>query len=116
MMKLTVGKKLGGSFLILCIIVVITALTGIIMLQKVEKSSDIILKEKSPLKDVAMEAVITLEQGSDASKEYLLSESGLSDIEMKINDAVGDLSSVPNPMNSKTARPARGIKTRACPL
>ena len=89
-MNLTIGKKLAGSFLILSLIVLAAGLTGMTTVKKVARSGDIVLEEKVPFKDVAMEAVISAEKAVNACRKYLLSETGLSEIEEQVNEHIGD--------------------------
>jgi len=89
-MNLTIGKKLIGSFLVLSIIVMAAGLVGLIMVKKVARSGDIVLEEKVPFKDVAMEAIISADKAVNACREYLLAETGLVEIEKEINEHLGD--------------------------
>ena len=45
-MKLSIGKKLSGSYVILCVIVVLCGTTGLIMVNRVARSGDVVLDEK----------------------------------------------------------------------
>ncbi len=89
-MNLTIGKKLIGSFLVLSLIVMAAGLVGLIMVKKVARSGDIVIEEKVPFKDVAMEAMISADKAVNACREYLLAETGLSEIEKAINEHLGD--------------------------
>ena len=89
-MKMTIGKKLIGSFLILSLVVVAAGLTGFIMVKRVARSGDVVVEEKVPFKDVSMEAIISAERAVNACGNYLLSETGLSEIEKEINEYIGD--------------------------
>ncbi|MGA1796472.1 MAG: HAMP domain-containing protein, partial [bacterium] len=90
-MRLTIGNKLMGGFIILSLIVVITGSTGLIMIRKVVRSGDVVLEEKVPVKDIAMEAVISADRALDACKSYLLAEDGLETIEEQITTHLADL-------------------------
>lgn len=90
-MKVTIGKKLMASFIALSLIVVAAGLTGITMVKKVARSGDVVVEEKAPFKDVAMETMIVAERALNACRNYLLSEDGLSEIEAEINEYIGDL-------------------------
>ncbi len=89
-MKLTIGKKMMGSFILLSLVVVVACLTGTVMIKQVADIGDLILEEKMPFKDVAMEATISAERVLNASREFLLAESGLSETEEKIHEYLGD--------------------------
>ena len=88
--NMTIGKKLIMSFLVLCLIVVTAGLTGLIMVDKVARCGDVVVEEKVPLKDVAMEAIIAAERAVNECRRYLLSETGLGKIEDEINHHIGD--------------------------
>ena len=89
-MKITIGQKLMGSFLILSLVALAAGLTGLTMVKKVARSGDVVVEEKVPFKDVAMEAVISAEQTLNACRQHLLSETGLNEIEAEINEYIGD--------------------------
>ena len=89
-MKITIGKKLNGSFLGLSLIVAVAGLAGLIMVNKVARSGDIVMEEKLPIKDVSMEAIIAAERALNACRNYLLSETNLDTIEEKIGKYISD--------------------------
>ncbi len=85
-MNLTIGKKLTGSFLILSLLVLSIGLTGLITVNK----ADVVMLEKMPFKDVATKAIISADRAVNACRNYLLSETGLSEIKKEINEYIGD--------------------------
>ena len=89
-MKITISKKLVGSFFVMTLVVVAAGLTGLIMVNRVAQSGDVVVEEKVPFKDVAMEAIISSERAVGACRNYLLAETGLSEIEGEINEYIGD--------------------------
>ncbi len=89
-MKLSIGQKLMGSFLILSLIGVAAGLTGLTNVKKVARSGDVVLEEKLPFKDVAMEAIISAERTLNACRSYLLANTGLEVLEEEINEHLGD--------------------------
>jgi methyl-accepting chemotaxis protein len=91
-MKLTIGRKLGGGFLLVSLLVLVIAVVGIIITGSVARSGKTILDEKVPAKDVAMEAVIALEKSISASREFLMAETDLQPINDGIEEAIGDFS------------------------
>ncbi|MBN2374669.1 HAMP domain-containing protein [bacterium] len=86
--RMTIGKKLMGGFIALSLIVVITGLTGLFMVKKVDRSGDIVIEEKAPIKDVAMESIIEAERALNACKDYIISETDLERIEGQIRDHI----------------------------
>ncbi len=89
-MKLTIGKKMMGSFILLSLVVVVACLIGTVMIKQVADIGDLILEEEMPFKDVAMEATIAAERALNASREFLLAESGLDEPEEMIHEYLGD--------------------------
>jgi len=89
-MKITIGRKLGGSFFVLGLLVLVTAVVGITMNGKVASSNEVILEEAAPIKDVAMEATISLERGISTSREYVLAHDDLDAIEADLDEAIED--------------------------
>ncbi|HID29339.1 MAG TPA: hypothetical protein EYP19_04970, partial [Desulfobacterales bacterium] len=87
---MTIGKKLMGSFVVLSLLVFAAALTGLTMVKKVAKSGDVVVEEKLPFKDVAMEAIISAERALNACRDYILSETNLAQIEDEITEYLGD--------------------------
>ena len=88
--RFTIGNKLMAGFIALSLIVVITGVTGLIMVKRVVRSTDVVLEEKVPVKDVAMEAIIASDQALNACKSYLLAETELEMIETEIEDNISD--------------------------
>ena len=76
-MKLTIGKKLTFSFLILSLLVLLSGAGGIIILNKVSKSADTVAKEKMPVQYSVMKANLTIEMIAKAMGEYTHSSSEL---------------------------------------
>ncbi len=89
-MKITIGKKLIGSFLSLALIVLIAGMTGLSMVKKVARSGDVIVEKDVPFMDVSMEAVIAAKSILNACSNYLQAETGLNRIEEEINEYLGD--------------------------
>lgn len=79
-MKLTIGKKLTLSFLILAILVLLSGSIGIFILNKVSKSADTVVKEKVPAQYSVMKANLAVEGIQKAIGAYILSSS---DLELK---------------------------------
>ena len=76
-MKLTIGKKLTLSFLLLALLVLLSGIVGIVILNKVSSSADTVAKEKVPVLYSVMRAnldVLAIEKSIDG---YIHSSSGL---------------------------------------
>ena len=89
-MTLTIAKKLLGAFLLMAILVTIVGVTGVFMVKKVARSGQMVVEEKVPSKDVAMEAKITLGQAVQSIHELLGADDGLKQIEVDIAEWLGD--------------------------
>ncbi|MBU1343215.1 MAG: methyl-accepting chemotaxis protein [Proteobacteria bacterium] len=76
-MKLTIGKKLTSSFLLLAFLVLLSGIVGIIILNKVSDSADTVAKEKVPIQYSVMKANLIVEKIQKALVEYTGSFSGL---------------------------------------
>jgi methyl-accepting chemotaxis protein len=87
-MKLMTKLLLG--FIGIACIVLIAGVVGVITARSVGQNADYILDEKVPIKDVSMEAIISVIAGRDASGEYLLNTEGLDEIGGEINESIED--------------------------
>ncbi len=76
-MKLTIGKKLTSSFLLLALLVLFSGVVGIFILNKVSRSADTVVKEKVPIQYSVMKANLAVEGIQKAIGSYILSSSDL---------------------------------------
>ncbi|MBU0970226.1 MAG: methyl-accepting chemotaxis protein [Proteobacteria bacterium] len=76
-MRLTIGKKLTFSFLLLALLVLLSGIVGIMILNKVSQSADAVAKEKFPAQYCVMKANLVVEKIDKGIIEYLQSSSGL---------------------------------------
>jgi methyl-accepting chemotaxis protein len=83
-MKLTIGKKLTFSFLLLALLVLLSGIVGVIVLNKVSRSADTVAKEKLPVQYSVMKASLSVEKIEKAIAEYTHSFSGLAEKEKKL--------------------------------
>ena len=83
-MKLTIGKKLTFSFLLLAFLVLVSGIVGIIILNKVSRSADTVAKEKVPIQHSVMKADIVVAGIEKSIVEYTHSSSGLVEQEKKL--------------------------------
>ncbi len=70
-MKMTIGKKLTLSFLGLAMLVLLAGTVGIVILNKVSKSTDIIAGEKAPVQYAVMNAALSVEKVQKVLSEYI---------------------------------------------
>ncbi len=92
MKDMKIGVRLIGVFCLVALLVAIVGLIGMNGLNKTGKSADIILDEKVPVADAAMEAMIALISGRDLLGEFLLSHdvNELDGIEKEFNASLAD--------------------------
>ncbi len=83
-MKLTIGKKLTFSFLLLALLVLLSGIVGIMILNKVSSSADTLAKEKFPVQYAVMKASLSVEKIEKAMAEYTHSSSELAVKEKKL--------------------------------
>lgn len=83
-MKLTIGKKLTSSFLLLALLVLLSGIVGIVILNKVSKSGDTVAKEKVPIQYSVMKANLVVEKIQKSIAEYTHSSTGLAQIEKRL--------------------------------
>ena len=76
-MKLTIGKKLTLSFIVLALLVLLSGIIGIMVLNNVSGSADTVAKEKVPIQYSIMKADRTVVDIEKHVGEYIHSSSGL---------------------------------------
>ena len=76
-MKLTIGKKLTFCFLLLAFLVLLSGIVGILILNKVSRSTDTVAKEKVPVLYSVMKANLAVVATEKFIDEYVHSSSGL---------------------------------------
>ena len=88
--QMSLFKKLMGSFLCLAVLVAVAAGTGILMVDKVAHSGSVVLDEKSPVKEVAMQATLAACRTLESCQQYLRTETDLNIVEENIHEWLGD--------------------------
>ena len=83
-MKLTIGKKLTLSFLVLAVLVLLSGIVGIFILNKVSRSTDTVVREKVPIQTAVMKAEIAIELAEKYITGYTHSSSGLDEIKKEL--------------------------------
>jgi len=90
-MKLTIAKKLLGSFMVMAVLVTIVGVTGVFMVKKVARNSELVVEEKVPFRDAAVEAELALGKVLQNINTLLGAEDGLDKIHADIRELFGDL-------------------------
>ncbi|MCP4021434.1 MAG: HAMP domain-containing protein [Desulfobacteraceae bacterium] len=90
-LRLTIGKKLTLSFLGLALLVLLSGGVGIIILNKVAKSGDTVVKEKVPAQYSVMKAILSVEGIQKAIADYSLSSSNLVEKERGLESLLDEL-------------------------
>jgi len=83
-MKLTIGKKLTFSFLLLALLVLLSGIVGIMVLNKVTRSTDTVVKEKVPIKASVTKAAIAIQLAEKHMAEYIQSSTELDEIKKEL--------------------------------
>ncbi len=83
-MKLTIGKKLTFSFLLLAFLVLLSGIIGIFILNKVTRATDTVVKEKVPVKIAIMSAELALELAEKNIIKYINASTDLEQIEKEL--------------------------------
>jgi hypothetical protein len=89
-LKLTIGKKLTSSFLLLALLVLFSGGVGIFTLNKVSHSADTVAKEKVPIQYSVMKANLAVEKIQKAIADYMNSSSGLDQKEKVLSDHIDE--------------------------
>ncbi len=84
-MRMTIGKKLTGSFLLLAALVLLAGVVGIVVLDKASKSADTVAKEKAPIQYAIMNAALAVEKVQTIMVQYTISNTNLKDIEKNLS-------------------------------
>jgi methyl-accepting chemotaxis protein len=88
--NLRIRRKLLFGFLTVSLLVFIAGGIGIYTTYTISDNADRILYDKVPLKDVSMEAIISLQNGAYAASEYLLKNDDLEPIEEELNTSINE--------------------------
>ncbi|MCK5734246.1 MAG: HAMP domain-containing protein, partial [Candidatus Latescibacteria bacterium] len=84
-MKINIGPKLIGGFIIVALIVVVVGVIGLNGIKTVGKSADVIMDEEMPIADASMELQIAMISARDLMGEYLLENELVNLPEIKAN-------------------------------
>jgi len=91
-MRFTVARKLGAGFAVVLVILGIVAYIGYDSSTSIGRSADVIMDEKVPVADMAMEALMAVGRGMELLNEYLLCDDlqKLPTIANEFNESVAD--------------------------
>ena len=89
-MKLTIGKKLTISYLVLACLVLLSGSGGIIILNKVSQSGNTVAREKVPVQQTVMNGALLVEQIQTSVSYYLSSTSELQKKEKALLDKLDE--------------------------
>lgn len=70
-MRITIGRKLIGGFMIMALLVLIAGAVGFIVLGNVSHSADIVAKEKTPVRYAVLNAALALERVQSAMANFI---------------------------------------------
>lgn len=89
-MKMTIGKKLTTGFLAIALLVLLSGGAGIIILNKLAESTNIVARQKAPVQHAAINAALAVEKIQKTVSNYITHYSGLSKIENNFKDQVDE--------------------------
>ncbi|RKY34960.1 MAG: hypothetical protein DRP78_05955, partial [Candidatus Omnitrophota bacterium] len=87
-MKMKLGNKLLGGFLLIASLVVIAGSIGIYMTHVISLSTKIISEEKNPIQYAAMQGAMALAETEKIVQEYIFARKNLPDLEKRVNIAL----------------------------
>lgn len=89
-MRLTLGRKLIGGFLIVAVFVFISGFVGILMSSRIVQSNKLIGKKILPIQYAAMNAALAVEKSQKFAEKYAGSVTGLAEIALDIKTSQDD--------------------------
>ena len=89
--RLKIGTKLLGAFLLVALLVAVSGVLGIVMTGIMGNQFRTIMRKEVPLKDISMEAAISMLMGKDAAAEYMNKTEGIEKIESVMLNSMEDL-------------------------
>jgi hypothetical protein len=70
-MRMTIGRKLIGGFMIMALLVLIAGTVGFMVLGKVSNSADVVAKEKTPVRYAVLNAALALERAQTDMANFI---------------------------------------------
>ena len=89
-MRITIGKKLIGGFMIIALLVVTSGAVGFVVLGKLSRSMNVMSLEKSPVQYAVMNAALSLEKALTKMESFTNRNTYASDLERELRDGIGD--------------------------
>lgn len=89
-MRISLGNKLIGSFLILALFVFVSGITGVIIAGKIGKAGDIVAKEKAPIQYAANQAQLRLNEALTAIEKLIASITDSNQYYTSAKEKIGD--------------------------
>ena len=80
-MRLTLSKKLIGSFMIVALLGAVSGIVGIVMSGSIAKSGQVVSEEKAPQQYSAISANLALAQVGTIAEKYKTQLTGLNELE-----------------------------------
>lgn len=87
-MRMSISKKLIGGFLCLALLVLLSGVVGIVVLDKVSASADMVAMEKAPTQYAVMNAALAVDTVQKHMIDYTGSVFNLSDIAAQIDEGM----------------------------
>jgi methyl-accepting chemotaxis protein len=89
-MKLTIGKKLIGGFMIIALLVVTSGTVGFVVLGKLSRSMNVMSLEKSPVQYAVMNAALSLEKARTKMESFVSRNTYAGDLERALREDIAD--------------------------
>ena len=83
-MRMTIGKKLTGSFLFLAALVLLAGLVGYLVVHNVSRSADTVANEQVPLQNAVMNAALAVDKVKYSTNNYVNATSDLDQLAEKL--------------------------------
>jgi len=89
-MRLTLGQKLIGGFLIVAVLVLVSGVVGIVMSGKIAGSNTVITNEKVPIQTASTNMSLALTHAQTLAEQLINSKENIDEKVVQIKEAVGD--------------------------
>lgn len=89
-MRMTIGKKLITSFLVMAMLVLLSGIVGFVVLNNSSQSADTVAKEKAPVQYAVMNATLAIEKVQRFVMDYTSKVEGLETIASHMSAALNE--------------------------
>ena len=89
-MRITIGKKLVGGFMIIALLVVASGAVGFVVLGKLSRATDTMAREKSPVQVAVMNAALSLEKTRAVMARFINRNTYAEDLENELREGIAD--------------------------